>query len=60
MLENVALEVETLQEEARALRKEVDRSRENANQRAGTLEREITEEVAEQCEEVRGIRKDLI
>jgi hypothetical protein len=49
-----------LQEEAHAVRKDVERSKENANQRAGILEREIAEEVTEQCEEVRGIRKDLM
>lgn len=53
-------EVEELQEEARRTKKEIERTKEAAEMRAVNLEREMAEEVGEQSEEIRAIRKDLI
>lgn len=49
-----------LQDEAKLLRKDVERSKSNAEQRAMALEREVIEEMTEQCEEIRGIRRELL
>jgi hypothetical protein len=60
LYEGISIQVEILQEEARAVKKEIERGKDAAEQRASALEKEMGEEVVEQTEEIRAIRKELI